>query len=114
MVVVVVGRVQMFDREFVEAILQEWFKTVSDLPAGIRQAVELVSWGAICFLLENCTVMWQPVWCAVLTDSVVMTFIIDEFCVLCGTGSDQLGSDCEVFVGECKTDDDEITRPDGP
>lgn len=34
---------QMFDRKYVEAILQEWFKTVSDLPAGIRQAVELVS-----------------------------------------------------------------------
>lgn len=33
---------QMFDRKYVEAILQEWFKTISDLPAGIRQAVELV------------------------------------------------------------------------
>lgn len=39
----VVVRAQVFDRKFVEAILQEWFKTVSDLPAGIRQAVELVS-----------------------------------------------------------------------
>lgn len=32
---------EMFDRKYVEAILQEWFRTISDLPAGIRQAVEL-------------------------------------------------------------------------
>ena len=35
-------QMQMFDRKYVEAILQEWFKTISDLPAGIKQAVELV------------------------------------------------------------------------
>jgi hypothetical protein len=33
---------QMFDRKYLEAILHEWFKTMSDLPSGIRQAVELV------------------------------------------------------------------------
>jgi hypothetical protein len=33
---------QMFDRKYVEAILQEWFKTINNLPIGIRQAVELV------------------------------------------------------------------------
>jgi hypothetical protein len=32
---------EMFDRKYVEAILQEWFRTINDLPAGIRQAVEL-------------------------------------------------------------------------
>ncbi len=38
---------QVFDRKIVAAVLQEWFKTMNDLPAGIRQAVELVSfaWG---------------------------------------------------------------------
>jgi hypothetical protein len=34
---------QVFDRKIVAAVLQEWFKTMNDLPAGIRQAVELVS-----------------------------------------------------------------------
>jgi hypothetical protein len=46
-----VVRVQMFDRKYVEAILQEWFKTISDLPAGIRQAVELVGWYFLHFSL---------------------------------------------------------------
>jgi hypothetical protein len=34
---------QIFDRKIVAAVLQEWFKTINDLPSGIRQAVELVS-----------------------------------------------------------------------
>ena len=29
---------QLFNREFVEAVLQEWYKTMSDLPTGLRQA----------------------------------------------------------------------------
>jgi len=32
---------EMFDRKYVEAVLQEWFRSISDLPSGIRQAVEL-------------------------------------------------------------------------
>lgn len=32
---------EVFDRKIVEAILQEWYKTMSDLPAGLRQAMEL-------------------------------------------------------------------------
>jgi hypothetical protein len=34
---------EIFDRKIVAAVLQEWFKTINDLPSGIRQAVELVS-----------------------------------------------------------------------
>ena len=34
---------QLFDRATVEAVLQEWFRTMADLPAGLRRAVELVS-----------------------------------------------------------------------
>ena len=33
---------QIFDRKIVEAILQEWYKTMADLPAGLRQAMEMV------------------------------------------------------------------------
>jgi hypothetical protein len=33
---------QLFNREFVEAVLQEWCKTMSNLPAGLRQACEMV------------------------------------------------------------------------
>lgn len=33
---------QLFNREFVEAVLQEWYKTMSDLPTGLRQACEMV------------------------------------------------------------------------
>ncbi|KAH7426030.1 hypothetical protein KP509_11G081900 [Ceratopteris richardii] len=32
---------EIFDRKIVEAIMQEWYKTIADLPAGLRQAVEL-------------------------------------------------------------------------
>lgn len=32
---------EVFDRKIVEAILQEWYRAVSDLPAGLRQAMEL-------------------------------------------------------------------------
>eukprot|EP00250_Pteridium_aquilinum_P005022 c15185_g1_i1 orf=381-1931(-) len=32
---------EVFDRKIVEAIMQEWYKTFTDLPAGLRQAVEL-------------------------------------------------------------------------
>jgi hypothetical protein len=35
----------VFDRRIVEAVLQEWFITMRNLPAGIRQAVEMVSTG---------------------------------------------------------------------
>lgn len=46
--------VQMLDRKYVEVILQEWLKTISDLPEGFRLAVELMRWmfphvGLICF-----------------------------------------------------------------
>lgn len=33
---------QLFNREFVEAVLQEWCKTISNLPSGLRQAYEMV------------------------------------------------------------------------
>lgn len=33
---------QLFDRETVEAVLQEWYKSIKDLPSGFRRAVELV------------------------------------------------------------------------
>ena len=33
---------QLFDKKFVDAVLQEWYKTMMDLPAGLRQAYEMV------------------------------------------------------------------------
>lgn len=33
---------EMLDRKYVEVILQEWLKTISDLPEGFRLAVELM------------------------------------------------------------------------
>nr|CAD1820039.1 unnamed protein product [Ananas comosus var. bracteatus] len=32
---------ELFDRKFVDAVLQEWYKTVVNLPAGLRQAYEM-------------------------------------------------------------------------
>ncbi|TVU51703.1 hypothetical protein EJB05_03145, partial [Eragrostis curvula] len=32
---------ELFNREFLEAVLQEWCKTMSNLPAGLRQAYEM-------------------------------------------------------------------------
>ncbi|KAJ7547772.1 hypothetical protein O6H91_08G103700 [Diphasiastrum complanatum] len=32
---------EVFDRKIVEAVLQEWYRTMTDLPAGIRQAVQM-------------------------------------------------------------------------
>ncbi|KAJ8636657.1 hypothetical protein MRB53_010924 [Persea americana] len=32
---------ELFDRKFVDAVLQEWYKTMMDLPAGLRQAYEM-------------------------------------------------------------------------
>ncbi|KAK1275624.1 hypothetical protein QJS04_geneDACA020820 [Acorus gramineus] len=32
---------ELFDRKFVDAVLEEWFKTMADLPPGLRQAYEL-------------------------------------------------------------------------
>ncbi|VAI89219.1 unnamed protein product [Triticum turgidum subsp. durum] len=32
---------ELFKREFVDAVLQEWYKTMSNLPAGLRQAYEM-------------------------------------------------------------------------
>eukprot|EP00271_Cylindrocystis_brebissonii_P015498 TRINITY_DN38408_c0_g1_i1.p1 TRINITY_DN38408_c0_g1~~TRINITY_DN38408_c0_g1_i1.p1 ORF type:complete len:595 (-),score=121.99 TRINITY_DN38408_c0_g1_i1:783-2567(-) len=32
---------ELFDRASLEAILQEWFKTMADLPAGLRRAAEM-------------------------------------------------------------------------
>ncbi|KAL1534275.1 protein RETICULATA-RELATED 1, chloroplastic-like [Salvia divinorum] len=32
---------QLFDRKFVDAVLNEWQKTIMDLPAGLRQAYEM-------------------------------------------------------------------------
>ncbi|CAI5469319.1 unnamed protein product [Closterium sp. Yama58-4] len=32
---------EVFDRASVEAVLQEWFRTMADLPSGIRRAVEM-------------------------------------------------------------------------
>lgn len=37
---------KLFDRKFVDAVLNEWQKTMMDLPAGLRQAYEMVP----CFL----------------------------------------------------------------
>ncbi|GJN13379.1 hypothetical protein PR202_gb00073 [Eleusine coracana subsp. coracana] len=33
---------ELFNREFLEAVLQEWCKTMSNLPAGLRQAYEML------------------------------------------------------------------------
>ena len=33
---------EQFDRAAIEAVLAEWFKTLADLPAGLRMAVEMV------------------------------------------------------------------------
>ena len=32
---------ELFDRKFVDAVLNEWHKTMMDLPAGLRQAYEM-------------------------------------------------------------------------
>ncbi|MQL97348.1 hypothetical protein Taro_030039 [Colocasia esculenta] len=32
---------ELFDRKFVDAVLQEWYKTMINLPAGLRQAYEM-------------------------------------------------------------------------
>ncbi|KAG0479968.1 hypothetical protein HPP92_010826 [Vanilla planifolia] len=32
---------EFFDRKFVDAVFNEWFKTMADLPAGLRQACEM-------------------------------------------------------------------------
>ncbi|ONK77833.1 uncharacterized protein A4U43_C02F11200 [Asparagus officinalis] len=32
---------ELFDKKFVDAVLQEWYKTMVDLPAGLRQAYEM-------------------------------------------------------------------------
>lgn len=32
----------VFDRKFIEAVLNEWQRTMVDLPAGFRQACEMV------------------------------------------------------------------------
>lgn len=32
---------ELFDRKFVDAVLQEWYKTMANLPAGLRQAYEM-------------------------------------------------------------------------
>ncbi|KAM0940259.1 hypothetical protein DsansV1_C19g0162051 [Dioscorea sansibarensis] len=32
---------ELFDRKFVDAVLQEWYKTMVNLPAGLRQAYEM-------------------------------------------------------------------------
>ncbi|KAL6592899.1 hypothetical protein ACP70R_049195 [Stipagrostis hirtigluma subsp. patula] len=32
---------ELFNRDFVDAVLQEWYKTMSNLPAGLRQAYEM-------------------------------------------------------------------------
>eukprot|EP00850_Spirogloea_muscicola_P003868 SM000016S01856 [mRNA] locus=s16:284352:287208:- [translate_table: standard] len=32
---------QLFDRETIQAVLQEWYKTMRDVPVGMRQALEL-------------------------------------------------------------------------
>ncbi|KAJ8620708.1 hypothetical protein MRB53_029237 [Persea americana] len=32
---------ELFDRKFVDAVLQEWYKTMMDLPAGLLQAYEM-------------------------------------------------------------------------
>lgn len=34
---------ELFDRATINCVLQEWFKTIVDLPAGLRMAVEMVS-----------------------------------------------------------------------
>lgn len=36
------GIFQLFDRKFVDAVLNEWQRTMMDLPAGFRQACEMV------------------------------------------------------------------------
>ncbi|KAL5995255.1 hypothetical protein ACLOJK_025313 [Asimina triloba] len=36
---------ELFDRKFVDAVLQEWYKTMMDLPAGFRQAYEMGLFG---------------------------------------------------------------------
>ena len=32
---------ELFDRATIECVLKEWFKTIADLPAGLRLAVEM-------------------------------------------------------------------------
>lgn len=43
---------QLFDRELIKAVLNEWQKTMIDLPAGIRQACEMVQ--CIIFVVFKC------------------------------------------------------------
>jgi len=38
---------QLFDRKFVDAVLSEWQRTIMDLPAGFRQAYEMVQYSTV-------------------------------------------------------------------
>lgn len=38
----ILSLLQLFDRKFVDAVLNEWQRTMMDLPAGFRQAYEMV------------------------------------------------------------------------
>jgi hypothetical protein len=43
---------QLFDRKFVDAVLNEWQRTMMDLPAGLRQAYEMVNHFSHEYLLD--------------------------------------------------------------
>jgi len=48
---------EQFDRNAIDAVLQEWFKTLADLPSGIRMAVEMglvSSWQIARFMSVDC------------------------------------------------------------
>lgn len=36
-----VGIIELFDRKTIEAVLSEWYKTMADLPTGLRRAMEM-------------------------------------------------------------------------
>lgn len=58
---------QLFDKKFVDAVLQEWYKTMVNLPAGLRQAYEMV----IVFNFMHCKNIYQRMECwMVVTDGV--------------------------------------------
>lgn len=74
---------QLFDRKFVDAVLNEWQKTMMDLPAGLRQAYELVRYLLYIYFL-----------------AVVCSCILTE---ILASGNSQLSSNGKVPGNQCKT-----------
>lgn len=66
---------QLFNREFVDAVMQEWCKTMSNLPAGLRQAYEMVRFHLLFLMAYFGTNDWIA-----LTDHDICYLGFGKFC----------------------------------